>query len=476
MKDSAPQSRTLRHPIDDAPEICRMSVAELTAAYAKGALSPVEAARAALQRAEDINPRFNAFRALYPEDALTAARASEARWRAGAPASPIDGVPTTIKDIVWIEGKTISYGSAASAPITPTQDAPTVARLKQAGAALIGLTTTPELGWKAVTDSPLAGVTSNPWNDALTPGGSSGGAAVAAVTGAGVLHLGTDGGGSIRVPASFTGIVGHKPSFGKVPAYPPSAFGNVAHIGPMARSVADAKAMLDAMSGRDLSDWYQPPVDFPTRPLLARHRKGAKIGYWSRPPCGTLDGEVGRVIDETVARLEQAGAIIEPITLPPIDVLWVFNVLWLSGAARRLKAIPAERREMMDPGLRAAAARAESWSSTDYVSALALRAEFGLWMEQQLGKLDAIVSPATSIPAFEKGNDVPPGSGQSVWTEWAGFNFPINLSQQPASVIPCGLTSSGRPIGLQIVGPRGVDDAVLEFALAIESWIATGLA
>jgi aspartyl-tRNA(Asn)/glutamyl-tRNA(Gln) amidotransferase subunit A len=469
MNEAAPPARMKRRPIDDASDICRMSVAELTAAYATGSLSPVEVALATLQRAEEINPRYNAFISIDHEDALAQAKTSEQRWRAGAPASPIDGVPTTIKDIVWIAGKTISYGSVASPPIVPTEDAPTVSRLKRAGAVLIGLTTTPDLGWKAVTDSPLSGVTCNPWNDALTPGGSSGGAAVAAATGAGVLHLGTDGGGSIRVPASFTGIVGHKPSFGKVAAYPPSAFGNVAHIGPVARSVLDAKAMLDAMSGRDASDWYQPPLEFSKRPLRPTSLKGARIGYWSRPPCGALDVEVGRAIDQAAERLAQAGAIIEPITLPRIDLLWVFNVLWLSGAARRLQAIPEDRRDMVDPGVRAAAALASQWSSTDYVGALSLRAEFGLWMEQQLGRLDAIISPATSIPAFAKGNDVPPGSGQTLWTEWAGFNFPINLSQQPACVIPWDTTEDGRPIGLQVIGLRGADDHVLEFASAIEA-------
>jgi aspartyl-tRNA(Asn)/glutamyl-tRNA(Gln) amidotransferase subunit A len=456
-------------PIEDAPEICRLSVAELTAAYAKGALSPVDVAEAALGRAEAINPRFNAFVEIWHGQALAQAEASERRWRAGAPASPIDGAPTTIKDIVWVQGKTISYGSVASPPVVATQDSPSVARLRQAGAVLIGLTTTPELGWKAVTDSPLTGVTSNPWNDALTPGGSSGGAAVAAATGAGVLHLGTDGGGSIRVPASFTGIVGLKPSFGKVPAYPPSAFGDVAHIGPMARRVADAKAMLDAMAGRDASDWRQPPIEYPKRPLRQVSLRGARIGYWRQPPCGMLDPQTGRVVDAAVQALADAGAEVEPVALPDVDLLAVFNVLWLTGAARRLQAIPGDRRDRMDPGLLAAAALAERWSATDYVAAQAQRAEFGLWLDRRLAGLDAIVSPATSIPAFAKACDVPPESGQTLWTEWAGFNFPINLGQQPACVLPCGLTDDGRPVGLQVIGPRGADDGVLEWAFAIES-------
>ena len=445
-----------------------MSAQQLTAAYAAGSLSPVEAARAALNRAEEINPRYRAFVSIEHEGALSAAKASEDRWRVGNPASPIDGVPTTIKDIVWVAGQTISYGSVASEPIVPTRDAPTVARLKLAGATLIGRTTTPEFGWKAVTNSRLSGVTSNPWNEALTPGGSSGGAAVAAATGAGVLHLGTDGGGSIRIPASFTGVVGHKPSFGKAPAYPASVFGTLAHIGPIGRSVEDAKLMLDAMSGRDASDWNQPPFEYPKRPLLPANLNGARIGYWRVPPCGTADPQVARACDQATERLSQAGAIVEPVTLPEFDLLWVFNVLWLSGAAKRLQAIPKGRRDMVDPGLRDAVEIVKSYSSVDYVTAQSLRAEFGVWMEELFGRLDAVISPATSIPAFAKGHDVPPGSGQTIWTEWAGFNFPINLSQQPACVIPCDRTEDGRPIGLQIIGPRGADDSVLEFAATID--------
>ena len=225
----------VRDPLADAPELCRLGVAALTARYADGSLSPVEVAEATLARAEVVQERHNAFTEIDHEGALVQAREAEARWRRHMPASAIDGVPTTLKDIVWVAGKAIHYGSN-SPPVMAAHDAPAVARLRAAGAVFIGLTTTPEFGWKALTDSPFSGVTTNPWNAALTPGGSSGGAAVAAATGAGVLHLGTDGGGSIRIPSSFTGIFGIKPSYGRVPAYPPSPFGTVSHIGPMTRT------------------------------------------------------------------------------------------------------------------------------------------------------------------------------------------------------------------------------------------------
>ena len=453
-------------PLADAEDVCRMSAVQLTRAFAERSLSPVEATRAALERAEAIHRRFNVFTAFFGDEALAAAKASEARWRSGAPLSPIDGVPTTIKDIVYVEGKTISYGSRASEPVIAARDAPSVAGLRKAGAVFLGLTTTPELGWKAVTDSPLTGVTSNPWNEALTPGGSSGGAAVAAATGAGALHIGTDGGGSIRIPASFCGLVGHKPSFGRVAAYPASAFGTLAHIGPMARSIEDAKLMLDAMGGRDLADWNQPPLAYPRRDLRPMTLRGLRIGYWREPPCGKLHDEVAATCDAAVRRLEQAGAYIEPLTLPDIDLLEIFNTLWLSGAARRLRLIEAPRRELMDPGLLEAASRVDGLSAIEYVDASIRRAEFGAWMESAFARLDLIVSPATAIPAFEKAHDVPPGSDLSIWTEWAGFSFPINLSQQPACITPCGFTADRRPFGMQFIGARGADDRVLELAAA----------
>jgi amidase/aspartyl-tRNA(Asn)/glutamyl-tRNA(Gln) amidotransferase subunit A len=312
----------------------------------------------------------------------------------------------------------------------------------------------------------LSGVTSNPWNEALTPGGSSGGAAVAAATGAGALHFGTDGGGSIRIPASFCGIVGLKPSFGRVAAFPASAFGTLAHIGPITRTIEDAKLMLDAMAGRDPADWNQPPFAYPRRDLQLVTPRGLKIGYWRQPPCGGLDGEVAAACDAALHRLEQAGAHVEPLALPDLDLLGVFNTLWLTGAARRLRLIDPARLEQMDPGLREAAARVAGLSAADYVDASIRRAEFGAWMEAVFARLDLIVSPATAIAAFEKAHDVPPGSGLSIWTEWAGFSFPINLSQQPACVTPCGPTADRRPIGLQFVGPRGEDDRVLELARA----------
>ena len=458
----------LATPIADADPLCRLGCAALGRAYRDRSLSPVEVARACLDRAEAVQGRCNGFTRIDHAAALASAKSAEQRWMRGAPWSPLDGVPATVKDIVAVEGWPVRYGSPSTPDRPCAADAPAVARLRAAGLTLLGQTATPEFGWKAVTDSPLSGITRNPWTPAMTPGGSSGGAAVAAATGAGVLHLGTDGGGSIRVPCSFTGIVGLKPTYGRVPAYPPSAFGTLAHLGPMARRPADVRAMLAAMSGRDAEDWLQGVGQLPPLDDAPAAFAGAKIGFWSAPPCGALDPDVAAGIDAAVRALERLGAAVEPVELPGDGLLELFNVLWFSGAAARAARLAPDARAKLDPGLSAVVAAGEAVSAVDYVAATGARAEFGRSMDALLDRYDLLASPATAIPAFAAGHEVPPGSGLTRWTEWAGFSFPVNLSQQPAVSLPCGTTPAGLPIGLQFVGGRGRDASVMAYAEAFE--------
>ncbi|HSA90126.1 MAG TPA: amidase family protein, partial [Burkholderiales bacterium] len=238
-----------------SPDLCALSAAELLDGFRKKTLSPVEVTRAVLKRIEALNPVFNAFNLVDPEEAISLAKASEARWKSGQPKGLLDGVPVSIKDLLLTKGWPTLRGSKTIDPKGPwNDDAPATARLREHGAVLLGKTTTPEFGWKGVTDSPLTGITRNPWNKEKTPGGSSGGAAAAVAAGMGPLAVGTDGGGSIRIPASFTGVFGIKPSFGRVPAWPLSPFGTVAHVGPMTRSVTDAALMLNALALPDARD------------------------------------------------------------------------------------------------------------------------------------------------------------------------------------------------------------------------------
>ena len=449
-------------------DLCFLDCHALTAAYQKGDLSPVDVARAALVRAADIAP-LNAFTFIDSKGALASAEASGERWRRGAPLSPIDGIPTTIKDIVLVEGWSVRYGSSTTDTATGHQDAPSVSRLRKAGAVFIGQTTTPEFGWKALTDSPTFGITRNPWDSSRTPGGSSGGAAVAAACGAGVLHLGTDGGGSIRIPAAFTGIVGHKPTYGRVAANPPSSYGSVAHIGPVTRTVADAALMLEVMSGRDISDWTQPPTPFP--PIRPSHIDwaGKRIGYWKKPCVGSVDLAIQVAIERVLLKLEAAGASVVEIQLPyQDDLLEIFYRHWYIGAANRLSLIDAANHSVLDPGFLQAASLGQAYSGVERMGAEVQRSRYGAAMDALLVDFDFVISPTVPISPFEAGHDVPPGSGLGSWIEWSSFSFPINLSQQPACSVPCGLTPDGLPIGMQIIGARGADSAVLSAALSYE--------
>ncbi len=458
-----------RDPLAGASELCRMSAAELAAGYAKGTFSPVEVAKAVLDRSEAVQPELNAFTRIDHEGALTQARESERRWQEKAPLSEVDGVPATIKDIVWMKDQAVRYGTVSVPAVEATEDAPSVARMRAAGLVFLGLTTTPEFGWKALTDSPGFGVTRNPHRPDVTPGGSSGGAAVAAAVGAGVFHLGTDGGGSIRIPSTFTGIVGLKPSFGRVAAYPASPFGTVAHIGPMTRTVADARAMLAVMAGPDPRDWYQQPGAFPSLAAAAEKIAGLKVGYWSRPPSGSVHPEVAARIDQVVQALAAAGAEVEPFDLPGEDLHAVFQTLWFSGAAARREMVPAGARAKHDPGFQAIADAGLKITAAEFIRASSMRAAFGIAMDAALTRFDVLVSPGAAILPFTAGLEVPEDSGLGRWTEWAGFSYPINLTQQPAAVIPAGRTGGGLPIGLQIVGARGQDGRVLAVAEAFET-------
>lgn len=457
-----------RH-VSDIGDVCQASVSELTQAYASRDLSPVDVTKATLERAEKINPLLNAFVSIDHEGAMVAARAAEKRWSSNIPNSPIDGVPTTIKDIVRCHGHDVRYGSHVSEDVSTLPDSPSVERLRQSGAVILGLTNTPEFGWKAVTDNPKYGVTRNPWSPSQTPGGSSGGAAAAAAAGAGVLHLGTDGGGSIRIPAAFCGIVGHKPSFGQVPAFPASSFGTVAHIGPMARTVEDTAHMLNAMSGKDVRDWTQTSGTSNSVDPKPINWDGLKIAYWKYPCVGGLDPEVEALVQATLRDLELAGCSIEEICLPDQDdLLEIFYRHWHVGAATRLSTIKESKFDVLDPGFLDAAMQGRKYSAVDRMQAEIARAQYGAKMEALFEECDYIISPTLPIPAFETGVNIPGGSNYKSWVEWSSYSYPINLSQQPACSVPCGQTEFGLPVGLQIIAARGDDEKVLSAALTYQ--------
>ncbi|GAB3210961.1 aspartyl-tRNA(Asn)/glutamyl-tRNA(Gln) amidotransferase subunit A [Marinactinospora thermotolerans DSM 45154] len=447
-----------------------LTAVELLAAYRAGELSPVETIESVLARVERENPALNAFCLVMADEARVAARASEERWRRGEPRGLLDGVPASIKDVMLTRGHPTLRGSRTIDPKGPwPEDSPAVARLREHGAVLFGKTTTPELAWKGVTDSPLTGVTRNPWDLSRTPGGSSGGAAVAVARGMGPLATGTDGGGSVRIPASFTGVVALKPTYGLVPHYPASAFGTLAHSGPMTRTVADAALMLDVLCGADSRDWAalaRPAESFARG--LDRPLTGMRVAF--SPTLGhvEVDPDVAGRVAAAAAVFDELGARVEPVDPGFADPVGDFHVLWFSGAAKATEALDEERRALLDPGLREIVEEGLTYSAQDYLTAMATRMSLGELMGRFHDTYDLLLTPATAIPAFEAGRETPRRWPSRRWTSWAGFSYPFNLTQQPAASLPCGFTAEGLPVGLQIVGARHADGLVLAAARAFE--------
>ena len=450
--------------------IGNLSGYELQQHYRDGTLSPLEVAKDVLHRIERDNPSVNAFCLLHADETLAQAKASEQRWYQHAPLSPIDGLPVTVKDMFWQKGLPNRRGSLTTSTDTAVEDAPAVARLREAGAVFVGRTTLPEFAWKTVTDSPLTGLTRNPWDVNRTPGGSSGGAAAAGALNLGVMHLGSDAGGSIRVPASFTGLFGMKPSFGRVPTYPASAFVVLSHVGPLTRTVDDAALMLGVIAQADRRDLmaHNSPVpdylgDLDHELNGLRIAWSADLGY-----VNTLDPEV-RAICETAARqFEQLGAIVEeaaPSFSNPRDVILT---LWRAGAAAAMRAIPQPQHALLDSEFVACAQAGMSLTAMDFLDAFNARSVLARRMEEFHDRYDVLLTPAVPIPAFKVGRNTPPSQGHGEWLDWVPYSYPFNLTQQPAATIPCGLTSSGLPVGLQIVARLRQDALVLKVAKAFE--------
>ena len=449
-------------------DLCALSASELVDAFRKKTLSPVDVTRAVLARIEKLNPVLNAF-CLISENSLQEAKESEARWTAGQPRGLLDGVPVSIKDIILTRGWPTLRGSKTVDPKGPwNDDAPVTARLREHGAVLLGKTTTPEFGWKGVTDSPLTGITRNPWNPAKTPGGSSGGAAAAVASGMGPLAVGTDGGGSIRIPCSFTGLFGIKPSFGRVPAWPLSPFGTVAHVGPMTRTVTDAALMLNVLAQPDARDWHALPYDARDwRMGLDGGVEGLRIAYSPDLGYAKVDAEVRQIVDAAVAVFSELGANVERKDPGFADPAPIFTAHWFSGAAFLMKGV--KNHELVDPGLREVAAQGAKITAEQLLEAQMKRGALGLHMNLFHRDYDLLVTPTLSIAAFDAGKEVADKMLQERWTDWTPFSFPFNLTQQPAASIPCGLTKAGLPVGLHLVGPRYADALVLRAARAFES-------
>lgn len=449
-----------------------MSALELLDGYRSRRLSPVEATKAVLDRIDRAQPHVNAFCHVDRPASLKAARESELRWRSGQPIGLVDGVPTTVKAVANFRGWPTLRGSRAVSPRQSWSiDAPVVSRLREQGAIFVGMTTTPEFGWKGVTDSPLTGVTRNPWNTSLTPGGSSGGAAVAAALGLGTLNIGSDGGGSIRIPSAFTGVFGLKPTFGRVPAWPRSGIGTLSHYGPITRCVEDAALMLDVISQPDRRDWLALPPDAPYLAALGNFAQiipGLRIGICELPTGHAVAPELSASVSAVGGQLAAAGAHVQPVELSLAGAVEAFELIWATGCAAGVMALPEEARAVLDPGLRIMAERMAGYSAFDRVHGELLRERLGHEFSLLHEKHDILIMPVLPIFPFEAGHDIPPGSGLRDWWEWNPFTYPFNLTQQPAASLPCGLSKNGLPLAVQLIGPRMGDLLVLQVCRFLE--------
>ncbi|MFB3816622.1 MAG: amidase [Candidatus Methylomirabilales bacterium] len=452
-----------------AQDLALASATELAALVRRKAASPVEVIEAVLARVDRLNPAVNAYCLVAAEAARREAAAAEAAVMRGAALGPLHGVPFSVKDLVITAGVRTTWGSRIYADHVPQEDAPAVARLKAAGGILLGKTTTPEFGWKGATDSPIFGISRNPWDPSKTPGGSSGGAAAAAAASLGPLHIGTDGGGSIRIPGSFCGIPGLKPTFGVVAAYPAGATGTLSHVGPMARTVADCALMLEAMAGPDDRD----PLSLPSGPAvaagLAAGIRGLRVAWSPTLGYARVDPEVAAVTGAAAARFPDLGCQVEEVEKVFEDPDGTWATLFYGGIAARLADLLPAWRAHMDPGLVEIVEEGRAITGIQLGQALLAKSAFYETVRRFFLHYDLLLTPTLAVPPFAAGASAPAGGRTGSRLAWVAFTYPFNLTGQPAATLPCGFTAAGLPVGLQIVGPRLRDDLVLRAAAAFET-------
>ena len=458
-----------RYAAIDAEEYQAATALDLARRVADGSVSPVQLTECALDVAREAEPVINAYAALLPERALREAAEREDEARSGRIRGPLHGVPIAVKDNFYYEGEPTWKGSLTSSDEPAPVSAPMVERLTAAGAIVIGKATTPEFGWKGTGISPRTGVTRNPWDAAKNSGGSSAGSAATVASGAVPVAIGTDGGGSVRIPASFCGVVGFKPTLGAIPVWPGTVNENLSHAGPLTRSVADARAVFALTRGPDARD---PQSFFPAAladPAGRRLRVGVVREPFGVAPDAAVAGVFGRAC--TLIRsagVAELGNVADLGADLPRDV---FEAMWVTGRGLGYADVIRDRGDVMDPGLARLGPLARDYSLADYYEAMGARRAFNERMFGVLGDWDLLLMPTMPGTAFAADAEVPPGGEAGAplpWITWTPYTYPFNITGQPAISIPCGLAPGGLPVGLQIVGPWAHDGRVLDFAQACE--------
>jgi aspartyl-tRNA(Asn)/glutamyl-tRNA(Gln) amidotransferase subunit A len=454
-------------------ELGGCSALELASLIRQRKVSPVEVMQATLARIERLNPALNAYLTVQTEEALCSAAKAEGALLRGECWGPLHGVPLHVKDNLFVAGSRTTFGSKLMETNVTSEDCPAVERLRKAGMIVVGRTNSPEYGWKGVTDNRVFGITRNPWNTELTPGGSSGGASVAVAAGMGPIGLGTDGGGSLRIPASFSGVFGFKASFGRIPNWPGSGGAMLRHIGPITRIVADMAVSLDALAGPDPRDLLSLPATGECYSAnLDCGIRGKRIAYSPNFGYARVEPEVAAICQRAAERFTEAGAVVETVQLDWRDPYDAWSVFFFGTAAASLeKKLPAQG-DLLDPGLRRVVDTGLKLRGVDFANALAARHDFWEQVRRVYERFDLLLSPTLAVPPFKVGqDDADPLAGETEKLgplQWTRFTYPFNLTGQPAASVPAGWTKSGLPVGLQIIGNRFADLLVLQAARAFE--------
>lgn len=446
----------------------RQSYSALREAYRARSLSPVSVVESALAHAEQVQERLNAFALIDHERALSLAAASEQRWTRGETLGPLDGMPITVKEFAAVEGWPTLRGSLVTPTDPVPQSAVFVDRLLKAGAVLLGKTRAPEFNWKGVTDSPGFGVTRNPLDPELTPGGSSGGCSAAVAAGVVRVSLGSDAGGSVRIPAAFTGTVALKPTFGRIPLVPPpSAFFNVVHTGPIAASVSELMEVMQVVSGPHAGDWSSVGMRAVTFAGTPR-AEGLRIGLLSNFRWKDSDPVVLQGMKEVTDLLIAEGLEVKSVDFDVQRASDVGALFYSLGCRSAVRAVPEARRAQLDPALLQFVEPFNDAGLDDLMKMQQARDALAAELHSLFDEIDVLMLPTMPILPFEAGRDTPKGWHSGNWMSWNPFTPAFNLAQVPAVSFPVWPEGASLPMGVQFVGAKGFDEVVLALAAWLE--------
>lgn len=461
------------HEIMSYDELIWRSAVDLTALIRSKEISPVDLVEAILARIEALNPTLNAFCLVSADLARVGAHEASIAVMKGEPLGPLHGLPISVKDVLYTRGLRTTGGSRVFAELVPEEDAIAVARVRAAGGVILGKTNTSEFGHKAITENPMFGVTRNPWNLMRTPGGSSGGAAVAVASGLGPLALGTDGGGSVRIPAAYCGVYGFKPSYGRVPQHAGfPGWENVSHVGPITRTVRDAALVLDAIAGGDDRDRRSLPRESGSYVTACdREIRGLHVAWTPDLGYAAVDPSVQALCENAAAEFESLGGHVEVVNPGWENLEDAFSTMLAAQFYSAWSDQLPDAEAVMDPTLVTFIRRGGAVSAREYLHARARVEAFWLDVTMFLDRFDLLLTPTVAVPPFPTPGRPPrevAGRDVSV-LGWMPFTYPFNLTGQPAASVPAGWTEDGLPVGLQIVGKRHADRTVLAASAAFEA-------